>query len=108
MATGASASRFGIIGYRLTDFRSGTGLAWLLRGVLAGICRADTLRDERRAGGRTPRTRVEIDAEIAALRDESEGEMRAVGRLQDMSSRTDFMDMQPVTMVRIPRPKVLR
>ncbi len=46
----------------------------------------ESIWDERRVGGRTPRTREEIDAEIAALLDESEDEMRAVERLQDVSS----------------------
>jgi hypothetical protein len=40
------------------------------------------------AGGRTPRTREEIDAEINALRDESEEEMQAVERLQEECRRT--------------------
>jgi hypothetical protein len=35
------------------------------------------------AGGRTSLTRQEIDAEIAALRNESEEEMQAIERLQD-------------------------
>jgi hypothetical protein len=35
------------------------------------------------AGGRTSLTREEIDAEIAALRNESEEEMQAIERLQD-------------------------
>ncbi len=39
------------------------------------------------AGGRTPRTREEIDAEITALRDEAEGEMQAVERLQEECRR---------------------
>jgi hypothetical protein len=39
------------------------------------------------ASGRTPRTREEIDAEIAALHDESEEEMRAVERLQEECRR---------------------
>jgi hypothetical protein len=39
------------------------------------------------ASGRTPRTREEIDAEINALRDESEDEMRAVEQLQDECRR---------------------
>jgi hypothetical protein len=36
-----------------------------------------------RAGGRTPRTREEIDAEIDALRNEAEEEMQDVERFQD-------------------------
>ena len=39
------------------------------------------------AGGRTARTREEIDGEIDALRDESEEEMQAVERLQDECRR---------------------
>ncbi len=38
---------------------------------------------DHRVNGRPPRTREEIDAEIAALRDEAEDEMQAVERLQD-------------------------
>ena len=39
------------------------------------------------ASGATPRTRGEIDAEIAAMRNESEAEMQAVERLQDECRR---------------------
>jgi hypothetical protein len=39
------------------------------------------------ASGRTPRTREEIDAEIRAMRDESEEEMQAVERLQEECRR---------------------
>jgi hypothetical protein len=39
------------------------------------------------ASGRSPRTREEIDAEIEALRDESEEEMQAVERLQEECRR---------------------
>jgi coenzyme F420-reducing hydrogenase gamma subunit len=38
---------------------------------------------DQRVRGRTPRTREEIDAEIDALRNESEEEMQAVERLQE-------------------------
>ena len=38
---------------------------------------------DRRASSRPPRTREEIDAEIDALRDEAEDEVKAVERLQD-------------------------
>ncbi len=40
-----------------------------------------------REGGRSPRTREEIDAEIAALLDEAEVEMQAVERLQEVCRR---------------------
>jgi hypothetical protein len=40
-----------------------------------------------RASGRTARTREEIDAEIEALRNESDDEMQAVERLQDECHR---------------------
>src|SRR5438552_1137038 len=40
-----------------------------------------------KAAGRNPRTREEIDAEIAALRDEAEEEMQAVERLHEECSR---------------------
>jgi hypothetical protein len=39
------------------------------------------------AGGRTPCTREEIDAEIAALRNEAEEAMQAVERLQEEGRR---------------------
>ena len=39
------------------------------------------------ASGRAPRTQEEIDAEIEALRDESEEEMQAVERLQEECRR---------------------
>ena len=38
---------------------------------------------DHRASGRPPRTREEIDAEIAAMRDEAEDEMQSVERLQE-------------------------
>jgi hypothetical protein len=38
-------------------------------------------------GGRTPRTREQIDAEIDALRNEAEEEMQAVERLQEECRR---------------------
>jgi len=40
-----------------------------------------------KARGHVPRTKEEIDAEIGALRDESEGEMQAVERLQEECRR---------------------
>ncbi len=42
----------------------------------------ESIWDDQRARGRTSRTREEIDAEIEALRNESEEEMQAVERLQ--------------------------
>jgi hypothetical protein len=43
----------------------------------------ESIWDDQRARGRTPRTREEIDAEIEAMRNESEEEMQAVERLQE-------------------------
>jgi hypothetical protein len=42
---------------------------------------------DRRASGRAPRTKEEIDAEIVALRNEAEDELEAVERLQDECRR---------------------
>ncbi len=47
----------------------------------------DSLWADLRTGGRTPRTREEIDADIDALRDEAEEEMRAVEHLQEECRR---------------------
>jgi predicted RNase H-like nuclease (RuvC/YqgF family) len=47
----------------------------------------ESLWAELRAGGRTPRTREEIDTEISALRNEMEEEMQAVERLQEECRR---------------------
>jgi hypothetical protein len=47
----------------------------------------ESLWADLRTGGRTPRTREEIDAEIDALRNEAEEEMQAVERLQEECRR---------------------
>jgi hypothetical protein len=47
----------------------------------------ESLWADLRSGGRTPRTREEIDAEIDALGDEAEEEMQAVERLQEECRR---------------------
>jgi hypothetical protein len=47
----------------------------------------ESLWADLRTGGRTPRTREEIDAEIGALRNEAEDEMQAVERLQEECRR---------------------
>jgi hypothetical protein len=47
----------------------------------------ESLWADLRTGGRTPRTREEIDAEIDALRGEAEEEMQAVERLQEECRR---------------------
>ena len=48
-----------------------------------------------RLSGRTARTREEIDAEIEALRSESEDEMQAVERLQEECRRAREQDVGP-------------
>ena len=47
----------------------------------------ESLWADLRTGGRTPRIREEIDAEIDALRNEAEEEMQAVERLQEECRR---------------------
>jgi len=47
----------------------------------------ESLWADQRASGRTPRTQVEINAEIEALRNEAEEEMQAVERLQEECRR---------------------
>jgi hypothetical protein len=47
----------------------------------------ESIWSDLQAGGRKPRTREEIDAEINALREEAEEEMRAVERLHEESRR---------------------
>jgi hypothetical protein len=47
----------------------------------------ESIWSDLRAGGRTPRTQEEIDAEIDALRNEAEEEMQAVERLQEECRR---------------------
>jgi hypothetical protein len=48
----------------------------------------ESLWADLRTGGRTPRSREEIDAEIDALRNDAEEEMQAVENLQEECRRT--------------------
>lgn len=52
----------------------------------------ESLWADLRSGGRAPRTREEIDAEIDALRNEADEQMQAVERLQEECRRAGEQD----------------